>query len=97
MIKRRKTRTVKVGKVKIGSGHPVSVQSMAKTDTVNIRGTTAQIRELEAAGCEIVRVAVKTPEAARAIKEIKKEISIPIVADIHFDPALAIESVVAGA
>ncbi len=97
MIKRRKTRTVTVGSVKIGSGHPVSIQSMAKTDTADVVSTVRQIRSLEESGCEIVRVAVKTFEAARAIGQIKKEIGIPLVADIHFDAALAVEAIKSGA
>lgn len=97
MLKRRKTRTVTVGKLKIGSGHPVSIQSMTKTDTADVKATVRQIIELENAGCEIVRVAVKGIEAARAIKAIRKEISIPVVADIHFDAALAMEAIKSGA
>ncbi|MEA3488720.1 MAG: flavodoxin-dependent (E)-4-hydroxy-3-methylbut-2-enyl-diphosphate synthase [Candidatus Omnitrophota bacterium] len=97
MIKRRETRTVVVGDVKIGSGHPVSVQSMTKTDTGDIEATAGQIRELEDAGCEIVRIAVKDQDAARAVASIKKEISIPLVADIHFDYRLALEAVKSGA
>lgn len=97
MIKRRKTRTVTVGNVKIGSGHPVSIQSMAKTDTSDIAATAAQIRELEDAGCEIIRVAVKDAEDAKAIAQIKQEITIPVVADIHFDHRLALESIESGA
>ena len=97
MIRRRKTRTVTVGNVKIGSGHPVSIQSMAKTDTANVASTVREIRALEESGCEIVRVAVKTFEAARAIGQIKKEIDIPLVADIHFDAALAVEAIKSGA
>ena len=91
MIKRRKTRTVTVGDVKIGSDHPVVIQSMAKTDTSDTAATIREIRELEACGCEMVRVAVKGMEAAYAISAIKKEITIPLVADIHFDHELALE------
>jgi len=97
MIHRRKTRTVSVGNVMIGSGHPVSVQSMTKTDTAEVRATVDQIHELENAGCEIVRVAVKDPGAARAISDIKSEVSIPLVADIHFDWRLAVEAAARGA
>jgi len=97
MIKRRKTRTVNLGGVKIGSPYPVRIQSMTKTDTRDAKKTIVQIKELEGAGCEIVRVAVKDKEAARAIKEIKKEIDIPLVADIHFDYRLALESIKSGA
>ena len=73
MILRRKTRQIKVGPVKIGGSAPISIQSMAKTDTRDIKATVSQIKELEKAGCEIVRVAVLDQAAARAIKEIKKE------------------------
>ncbi|MGB3081692.1 MAG: flavodoxin-dependent (E)-4-hydroxy-3-methylbut-2-enyl-diphosphate synthase [Candidatus Omnitrophota bacterium] len=97
MIKRRKTRTVSVGNVKIGSDHPVSIQSMTKTDTSNVEATVRQIRDLESAGCEIVRVAVKNIEDAKAIKNIKQDIIIPLVADIHFDCELAIEAIEQGA
>jgi len=90
MINRRQTTTVKVGNVLIGSEHPISIQSMTNTKTENIEATVQQIRGLEGVGCEIVRVAVPTFEAAEAIKEIKKKIQIPLVADIHFDHRLAI-------
>ena len=97
MIKRRKTRTVTIGNVKIGSGHPVAIQSMAKTDTRDVDATVRQIRELEDAGCEIVRVAVKDAQAAEAISGIKEGITIPLVADIHFDYRLAVKAVKNGA
>lgn len=97
MIKRRKTRTVEVGNVKIGSDHPVVIQSMTKTNTSEIEKTTRQIHQMEDAGCELVRVAVKVPEDASAIAEIKKNITIPIAADIHFDHTLAIEAITHGA
>ena len=97
MVKRRKTRTVKVGNVKIGSGNVISIQSMAKTDTSDVRSTVQQIHELENVGCEIIRVAVKDLEDAKAIQQIKEEIAIPLVADIHFDYKLAIESIKSGA
>ncbi len=90
MINRRQTTTVKIGNVLIGSDHPISIQSMTNTKTENIEATIQQIRGLESVGCEIVRVAVPTFEAAEAIKEIKKKIQIPLVADIHFDHRLAI-------
>jgi (E)-4-hydroxy-3-methylbut-2-enyl-diphosphate synthase len=90
MIERRKTTTVKVGNVLVGSDHPVSIQSMTNTKTENVEATVEQIRALETAGCEIVRLAVPTFEAADAIKEIKKKIKTPLVADIHFDYRLAI-------
>lgn len=97
MIKRRRTRTVTVGKVRIGSGHDVSIQSMTKTETADVAATVRQVLELEKAGCEIVRVAVKTLEDARAIRDVRRDISVPLVADIHFDANLAIEAVKSGA
>ncbi|WP_163328175.1 flavodoxin-dependent (E)-4-hydroxy-3-methylbut-2-enyl-diphosphate synthase [Desulfurobacterium thermolithotrophum] len=96
-IERRKTRTIYVGNVPIGSEHPIVVQSMTNTFTEDVETTVAQIKELEKIGCEIIRVAVPTIKAAEAIKEIKKRISIPLVADIHFDYKLAILSVENGA
>lgn len=97
MSKRRKTRNVKVGKITIGSDHPVSVQSMTNTDTVNLKATITQIRELEDAGCQIVRIAVANMQAAENVDKIKKAVNVPIVADIHFDWRLAIECVKRGA
>ncbi len=88
----RNTRVVQVGNVKIGGGNPVSIQSMCNTDTRNVAATVEQILKLEKAGCEIIRVAVPDMEAADAIKEIKKQIHIPLVADIHFDYRLALRS-----
>ncbi len=97
MIVRRKTRQISVGPVKIGGDAPVSIQSMTKTDTRDIRRTTQQIRRLEETGCEIVRVAVPDEEAARAITEIKKKIHIPLIADIHFHHRLALIAMESGA
>jgi (E)-4-hydroxy-3-methylbut-2-enyl-diphosphate synthase len=97
MIPRRKTRQISIGPVKIGGDAPVSVQSMTKTDTRDIRKTAGQIRRLEAAGCEIIRVAVPDDEAARAIAQIKKRINIPLIADIHFNYRLALRSMESGA
>ncbi len=94
---REQTKVVQIGKVKIGGGYPVAIQSMTNTKTEDVAGTVAQINRLEAAGCEIVRVAVPTMAAARAIKEIKKEISLPLVADIQFDYRLAIAAIENGA
>lgn len=88
---------IKVGNVKIGGTNSICIQSMAKTDTRNAEKTAAQIKKLEKTGCEIARVAVKDMTAARAIKIIKKKISIPLVADIHFDYRLALESIKNGA
>jgi (E)-4-hydroxy-3-methylbut-2-enyl-diphosphate synthase len=97
VIKRKKTRQVKVGNVKVGGLAPIAVQSMTNTYTQDIAATVSQIKQLEAAGCEIVRVAVPDEEAAAAISGIKKKIAIPLIADIHFDYRLAILSGQAGA
>jgi (E)-4-hydroxy-3-methylbut-2-enyl-diphosphate synthase len=97
MIKRRKTIQVKVGCVKIGGNAPVSIQSMTNTRTSDARATVAQIKRLEAAGCEIVRVAVKDREDAAAISAIRRKIKIPLVCDIHFDHRLALACIAAGA
>lgn len=93
---RRLTRKIKVGSVEIGGDAPVSVQSMTNTPTADINATIAQIKRLEAAGCDIIRVAVPNDEAAAALGKIKKAISIPLVADIHFDYRLALASLEAG-
>src|ERR1043165_914545 len=90
MIERRKTRPIQVGAVPVGGDAPITVQSMTKTDTRDVRATVQQIWALEAAGCEIVRVAVPVREAAEQIAEIKKKIRIPLVADIHFNYKLAL-------
>jgi (E)-4-hydroxy-3-methylbut-2-enyl-diphosphate synthase len=94
---RRKSREVKIGNVVIGGPNPIAVQSMTKTDTRDVESTVSQILELEEAGCEIIRVAVPDMEAAEKISDIKRRIHIPLVADIHFDPRLAIESILQGA
>lgn len=96
-ITRQTRRQIMVGNVPVGGGAPISVQSMTDTDTRDIKATAEQIRRLEAAGCEIIRVGVPDEKAARAICEIKKEISIPLVADIHFDHQLALISIEMGA
>ena len=93
----KKTKTIKIGSLKIGGGNPISVQSMTKTDTSDVSATVKQIKELEAAGCQIVRCAVKNEEDALAISKIKKQISIPLVADIHFNYKLAVIAVNEGA
>jgi (E)-4-hydroxy-3-methylbut-2-enyl-diphosphate synthase len=93
VMKRRKTRKVWVGKVAIGGGAPISVQSMTKTDTRDVSSTIRQIKKLEKAGCEIIRVAVPDMEAACALARIKRSINIPLVADIHFDYKLALKAV----
>lgn len=94
---RKKTRQIQIGAVSVGGDAPISVQSMTNTYTHDISATVSQIRRLESAGCEIVRVAVPDDKSAKAISEIKKEITIPVIADIHFDYRLAIESIKAGA
>jgi (E)-4-hydroxy-3-methylbut-2-enyl-diphosphate synthase len=94
---RRATRQISVGKVRVGSKSKISVQSMTNTQTQDVQATTDQILALEKAGCEIVRVAVPDMEAALAIEKIKQKISIPIIADIHFDYRLALASAKAGA
>jgi len=94
---RKLKRVVRIGNTEIGGENPIRVQSMTKTDTRDVDSTVNQILELEELGCEIIRVAVKDMEAASKIGEIKKRIHIPLVADIHFDPRLAVESIKNGA
>lgn len=94
--KRRVTRPVFVGGVKVGGGGAITVQSMTKTDTRDVRATVRQIHELEEAGCEIIRAAVPDMEAAQAMAEIKRQIRIPLVADIHFHYRLALECAAGG-
>jgi (E)-4-hydroxy-3-methylbut-2-enyl-diphosphate synthase len=96
MMKRKKTRKVWVGKVAIGGDAPISVQSMTKTNTGDVSATIKQIKRLEKAGCEIIRVAVPDMEAALVLPKIKKGIKIPLVADIHFDYRLALKAIDAG-
>ncbi len=96
-VKRRKTRQIKIGDVAIGGGAPIVVQSMTKTDTKDIKKTVAQIKSLEKEGCEVVRIAVPDKDAVQAFGEIKKQASIPVVADIHFDYRLALASLEKGA
>lgn len=93
---RRKTRPVFIGKVQVGGGAPVSVQSMTKTDIRDAVATIEQIKQLALDGCEIIRVAVPDREAAAALPAILKETTIPLVADIHFDHRLALEAIKAG-
>jgi len=97
IIKRKQTKTINVGPVKVGGNNPITVQSMTNTQTQNIEATVSQINTLESAGCEIIRVAVPDMEAAQAISKIKKQIHIPLIADIHFDYKLAIASAEHGA
>lgn len=93
---RKKTRTIYVGRVPVGGGNPVVVQSMTKTDTTDIRSTVSQIKLLEALGCEIIRLAVPDMKAAKALGMIKKSVNIPMIADIHFDWKLALEAIKQG-
>ena len=93
---RKKTREVNIGGVKIGGDNPIAIQSMCNTDTRNVEETVKQIKELENAGCEIIRVAVPDMQAAEAIKDIKRQIDIPLVADIHFDYRLALKAIDGG-
>lgn len=97
MLAREKTRVVSIGNVKIGGENPIAIQSMCNTKTEDVAATVAQIHRLEKAGCQIIRCTVPTHEAALAIREIKKQISIPLVADIHFDYRMAIEAMENGA
>lgn len=96
-MKREQTRKVRIGNRIIGGGNPILIQSMCNTKTEAVEDTVAQIHALEQAGCEIIRVAVPTREAAEALSRIKKEIHIPLVADIHFDYRLAIAAMENGA
>lgn len=95
-MQRRKTRTVCLGKLSVGSEHPISIQSMTKTDTRDAVATANQINRLEQVGCEVARVAVPDLEAADALKVIKGRVSIPLVADIHFNYRLALKAIKSG-
>lgn len=90
---RRVSRKIRIGKVEVGGGAPVSVQSMTKTDTRNVPATVAQIKRLEEAGCDIVRLAVPDMDAANALGEIKRRTKMPLVSDIHFDYKLALTAI----
>ena len=90
-IKRKNTKVVNVGNVPVGGGNPISIQSMTNTDTKDVVSTIKQIKNLELAGADIVRVSVPGFEEAQAFKEIKKGADIPLVADIHFDYKIALE------
>ena len=96
-MRREETKVVQIGNCKIGGGNPIAIQSMTNTKTEDVEATVAQILALEAAGCDIIRCAVPTMEAAEALTEIKKRIHIPLVADIHFDYRLAIAAIDHGA
>lgn len=93
MIKRRKSKEISIGNVKIGNNNPIPVQSMCNTDTRNIEQTSRQIKELADAGCELVRLAVLNKDAAEAIKRLVKISPVPLIADIHFDYRLAIQCI----
>ena len=96
-LSRRKTREIKVGSVGIGGNYPITVQSMTNTDTHDVESTYRQVRELESAGCDIVRLALTDTEAAKTVGCLKdRGISIPIVADIHFDYRIALAAIEAG-
>jgi (E)-4-hydroxy-3-methylbut-2-enyl-diphosphate synthase len=90
MITRRTTRQITLGSLKVGGGAPLTVQSMTKTDTRDVQATLLEIWALEAAGCDVVRCAVPVREAAEKLGEIKRQIRIPLVADIHFNYKLAL-------
>ncbi|MDH5202524.1 MAG: flavodoxin-dependent (E)-4-hydroxy-3-methylbut-2-enyl-diphosphate synthase [Nitrospirota bacterium] len=92
----RRTRTIYVGHVPVGGGHPIVVQSMTKTDTRNVKSTVNQIKSLEVEGCEIVRLAVPDTDSAKALGKIKKSVHIPLIADVHFDWRLALKSIEQG-
>jgi len=97
MKPRRVSKPIQIGNVTVGGNAPIVVQSMTKTDTRDVMSTTAQIKELEDCGCQLVRVAVPDAEAARAIRAIKRGVSLPLIADIHFDYRLALLALEAGA
>ncbi|RHV67068.1 MULTISPECIES: flavodoxin-dependent (E)-4-hydroxy-3-methylbut-2-enyl-diphosphate synthase [Clostridia] len=97
MAERRRTKEVRIGDVVIGGKHPIAIQSMTNTKTQDVEATVAQILQLERAGCQIIRSTVPDMEAAKALAEIKKQIHIPLVADIHFDYRLAIAAMENGA
>ncbi len=96
LFPRRRTRVIRIGQVEIGGGAPIVVQSMTKTRTAQVEATVRQINRLEKAGCQLVRLAVPEMADALALREIKKKVNLPVVADIHFDPRLAITSIEAG-
>ena len=96
MIKRRVSKAIQVGDVIVGGNAPITVQSMTKTDTRDVQATVRQIKELEEVGCDIIRPAVPDMQAAIALKEIKKQVKIPVIADIHFHYKLALEAIASG-
>ena len=96
MMRRRVSKAIQVGDVTVGGDAPITVQSMTKTDTRDVKATVRQIKELEDVGCDIIRPAVPDMEAAKALREIKKQVRIPVIADIHFHYQLALEAIAAG-
>ncbi|MDE7311834.1 MAG: flavodoxin-dependent (E)-4-hydroxy-3-methylbut-2-enyl-diphosphate synthase [Eubacterium sp.] len=96
-MQRKITKTIQIGSRVIGGGNPVLIQSMTNTRTEDVAATVAQIQQLAAAGCEVIRCSVPTMEAAKALSEIKKQVEIPVVADIHFDYRLAVAAIQNGA
>jgi len=95
-MERRRTRAVRVGNLVIGGGAPISIQEMTSTQTHDIKATVTQIKSLEMAGCDLVRVAVPNRKAATALREIKSHINIPLIADVHFDYRLALMAIESG-
>ena len=96
-INRRKSRAINIGNIKIGNGAPISVQTMTNTPTADIKSTLSQIKRIENAGADIVRISVPDEESSQALKIICKKSNLPIIADIHFHYKRAIESAVNGA
>lgn len=97
MIERRKTRTVNVGQVRVGSGAPIVIQSMTKVPTTDVAGCVRQINQLVCAGCGLVRIAVPTRADTAAFAKVVQKVNVPLIADVHFSPARAIEAIEAGA
>ncbi len=97
MIKRRKTKIITVGNLRIGGSNPIAIQGMAKISTDKVTEVVSQIKEMQRAGCELVRLAIKTKEQAKALSKIKKKVKIPLIADIHFDYRLALLAIESGA
>jgi len=95
-IQRKKTRQISLGAVKVGGDAPVSVQTMTKADTRDVETVVSQIHAVQMLGCDVVRLAVVDADAAKALREIRKQVAIPLVADIHFDHKLALRSIEAG-
>lgn len=93
MIQRRKSKQIEIGNIKVGGDAPISVQSMTNTDTRDVKSTLKQINNMAEQGCELVRLAILNPDAAEAVKEIRKQSPLPLIADIHFDYRLAIKCI----